>query len=272
MERALVLSGGGARGAFHVGVWKYLLEAGWKPGLICGTSVGAIVGAGIASGMGLERMINLWLKYDNSRMYRPAIDKFVFSLLAGRKFKPIADTARLRTMLLDNLNFDDLKKSPIRLIIAALNMRKSQIEYFGNEAITIDHMMAAGAVPLFFPWHRLKGTPYWDAGLMANTPIRPAIEYGAKSIIVVFLSPLGVFDQPEPRTHSQVVNLIGEQFLHGSYSTFPFDLLKTDAEIRVVAPTRMLGLRSILNFNKRKARRLISEGYECARNQLESLR
>jgi len=271
MERALVLSGGGARGAFHVGVWKYLVEIGWKPDLICGTSVGAIVGAGIASGVSLERMVRLWLTYDNPRMYRPTIDKFIFSFLARKQFRSIADTARLRTMLLENLDFDDLKKSRTRLIIAALNMQKSRIDYFGNETITIDHMMAAGAVPLFFPWHKLKGTPYWDAGLMANTPIRPAIEYGAKSIIVVFLSPLGVFDQPEPRTHRQVVNLIGEQFLYGSYSTFPFDLLKTDAEIRVVAPTRMLGLRSILNFNKKQARGLIAEGYENARDQLKSL-
>lgn len=272
MERALVLSGGGARGAFQVGVWKYLAEIGWKPDLICGTSVGAIVGAGIASGVSLERMINLWKTHDNPRMYRPTIDKFIFSFFSRKKFRSIADTTRLRRMLLENLNFEDLKKSPMRLIIAALNMRTSKVEYFGNEAITIDHMMAAGAVPLFFPWHKLKGTLYWDAGLMANTPIRPAIEYGAKSIIVVYLSPLGVFDQPEPRTHSEVINLISEQFLFGSYSTFPFDLLKTNAKIHVVAPTRMLGLRSILNFNKRQASRLISEGYENARNQLKSFK
>ena len=37
MKRALILSGGGARGAFQVGVWKYLREINWTPDLICGT-------------------------------------------------------------------------------------------------------------------------------------------------------------------------------------------------------------------------------------------
>ena len=41
MERAMILSGGGARGAFQVGVWRYLSEIGWRPELVCGSSVGA---------------------------------------------------------------------------------------------------------------------------------------------------------------------------------------------------------------------------------------
>ena len=42
MTRALILSGGGARGAFQVGVMKYLDEMGWIPDLVCGTSVGTV--------------------------------------------------------------------------------------------------------------------------------------------------------------------------------------------------------------------------------------
>ena len=44
-DRALLLSGGGARGAYEIGVWKYLCEMKWRPDLICGTSVGSVNGA-----------------------------------------------------------------------------------------------------------------------------------------------------------------------------------------------------------------------------------
>ena len=50
MKKALILSGGGARGAFQVGVWQYLREINWTPDLICGTSIGAVNAAAIGSG------------------------------------------------------------------------------------------------------------------------------------------------------------------------------------------------------------------------------
>jgi len=53
-DRALILSGGGARGAYEIGVWKRLCEMSWRPDLICGTSVGAINGAAIAAGLPLR--------------------------------------------------------------------------------------------------------------------------------------------------------------------------------------------------------------------------
>ena len=58
-DRALILSGGGTRGAYEIGVWKYLCEVKWQPDLICGTSVGAINGAGITAGLSLDDLIGL---------------------------------------------------------------------------------------------------------------------------------------------------------------------------------------------------------------------
>src|SRR5690349_20294014 len=62
----LVLSGGGARGAFQVGVWSRLREdgrsfAGADPWLVCGTSAGAINAALIASGLTPSEMLDFWL-------------------------------------------------------------------------------------------------------------------------------------------------------------------------------------------------------------------
>jgi NTE family protein len=70
MKKALILSGGGARGAFQVGVWKYLREINWTPDLICGTSIGAINAAAIGSGMPVKRLIDLWETHNRSEIYR----------------------------------------------------------------------------------------------------------------------------------------------------------------------------------------------------------
>jgi NTE family protein len=69
--RALILSGGGGRGAFHAGVYKYLMknykvnvdsshEGAWEPQIIVGTSIGAVNGAAIAQGMSADQLVNVW--------------------------------------------------------------------------------------------------------------------------------------------------------------------------------------------------------------------
>lgn len=70
--RTLVLSGGGGRGAFHAGVYKYLSETqksgvdaqhsgAWEPDVVIGTSIGAVNGAAIAQGMAAEDLERFWL-------------------------------------------------------------------------------------------------------------------------------------------------------------------------------------------------------------------
>lgn len=70
--RTLVLSGGGGRGAFHAGVYKYLMEAQkkevaehyqgiWTPDIVVGTSIGAVNGAAIVQGISPQRLEDIWL-------------------------------------------------------------------------------------------------------------------------------------------------------------------------------------------------------------------
>ena len=69
--RALILSGGGGRGAFHAGVYKYLMknhkvnvdsahEGSWDPQIVVGTSIGAVNGAAIAQGMSADQLVEVW--------------------------------------------------------------------------------------------------------------------------------------------------------------------------------------------------------------------
>src|SRR5262245_33545095 len=69
--RALILSGGGGRGAFHAGVYQYLMAENkenvdgshsgpWKPSIVVGTSIGAVNGAAIAQGMTAGELVDVW--------------------------------------------------------------------------------------------------------------------------------------------------------------------------------------------------------------------
>lgn len=58
--RGLVLSGGGGRGAFHAGVYRYLSEQGWEPDVVVGTSIGAVNGAAITQGISAEELVTIW--------------------------------------------------------------------------------------------------------------------------------------------------------------------------------------------------------------------
>ena len=275
MKKALILSGGGARGAFQVGVWKYLREINWTPDLICGTSIGAINAAAIGSGMSVERLADLWKTHNRSEIYRLKTLHFLKSTLRGKPLKSVLDTAPLRAMLTRNLNLEALRQSPIEIIISAVHLATGRLHLYNQAVIEIDHLMASSAMPILFPWQPIGGELHWDGGLMANSPLFIALEKKIEEIIVVLLSPVGQRPLPPPASLREGLERVFEHFLIGSYqTTMPVFNGQEGAgthpqpKISVVAPTHMLGFASLLNFSARQVKRLISAGYHNARRQL----
>lgn len=278
MKRALILAGGGARGAFQAGVLQYLEEIGWKPDMLCGNSVGAVNAVALGSGISAADLGRLWKRFNRKRIFKLTSQKFIMSFLSGRKFHPLMDTGPLRAILGEYIDTEALKKNRTKIIITAVNMLTSEVKYFDNSVITVNHVMASGAMPMLFPCQFIDGEPYWDGCVTANVPIMPALESGAKEILVVLLSPVGAFRTGLPRTHAQAGELILEQFMIGSYMTLTSNYTKTqrsdcrftDSEIKVIAPRNMLGLGSLLNFSEKQSVKLIQEGYTAAKEQLGS--
>src|SRR6266542_4084209 len=78
-KKALVLSGGGGRGAYHIGVIEALVERGWMedgkgPDIIAGTSIGAINAAAIASGLTVAQLKSYWLAMHTEDVHRLSND------------------------------------------------------------------------------------------------------------------------------------------------------------------------------------------------------
>jgi NTE family protein len=292
MKKALVLSGGGARGAFQVGVWKYLQEIDWTPDLICGTSIGAVNAAAIGSGMSVERLIHVWRSHNRSEIYRLKGLQFLKSMRRGTPLKSVLDTAPLRALLTRHLNLEALRRSPIEVVISAVHLATGRLHLYNQDVIEIDHLMASSAMPILFPWQSIHGEPFWDGGVMANSPLFLALERKMEEIIVVLLSPVGHRSLTPPATLREGLELLLEHFLMGSCQTIMplFNASPADArddewpsslpfahhftkrplrpKISVIAPTQMLGLSSLLNFSARQVNRLIHAGYHNARHQL----
>ncbi|GBF49344.1 alpha/beta hydrolase [Leptospira ryugenii] len=282
----MVLSGGGARGAYQAGVFRALEERKWKPDIICGTSVGAINACAIGSGMKSQELINLWLDLNQGKVMRYSLNR-IFTELFRKSYAPLADTTPLRKLLEQKLDFTKLNHSEIRVIISAVNILSAELEFFRNPDLKKEHILASSAIPLFFPWSLVNGTPYWDGGVMANTPILPAITEGAEEILVILLSPVGRDTRMLlPKNKTEALERLYELYLLGSYKNIEqgiefqkelsqpksaieyflrsFQIKFENIKIKTIAPREFLGLGSFLNFKKEQARDLIARGYQDA--------
>lgn len=291
-KKALILSGGGARGAYHAGVWKYLAEQNWVPDIICGSSSGALNAIAIGCGLTSKELIHLWESIQQDNIFNISILKQITNFFCHRGFYPLSDSKSLKKIFTDSLSLKKLKKSKFEIVISAVHVLNSRLRFFHNQEIRLEHIMASCAIPIMFPWSYVDGEPYWDGGVMANTPLLPAIQSGANEIIVVLQSPVGGAKMPEPTGKFRALERLFEQMLIGSYESFLSHMEwdykncesnerhshtfnagngKEKIKILTVSPENMLGFPSILRFTKKQAAYLINEGYNTAQAQLTSL-
>ncbi|RMD51310.1 MAG: patatin-like phospholipase family protein [Candidatus Thermofonsia bacterium] len=195
-KRALVLSGGGGRGAYHVGVLRFLEEHDWLPDVVVGTSIGAVNGAAIASGHNAYSLWALW-----QRLRTNDVQKANLNPLEGTY---LLDTAPLRETLQKEgwVNFDRINSedAAVHLRITATEVNSGHLHVFGNspdvfpsrleiEPIELDHIIASCSIPVVYPATQLHEHLYWDGATVANTPLGPAIDAGAEEIVVVIMTP-----------------------------------------------------------------------------------
>ena len=198
-QRALVLSGGGGRGAYHIGVLAFLERHDWTPDIVVGTSIGAVNGAALASGHNSHSLWALW-----QRLRTKDVQNQNWSILEPSEWDHLLDTAPLRETLIREKWLDleriNAAEPRIHLRITAIETDSGRLRVFGNSAdlfpgrtehieLTVDHIIASCSIPVVYPPTTLQGVRYWDGGTVANTPLGPAIDAGAEDIIVVIMTP-----------------------------------------------------------------------------------
>jgi NTE family protein len=235
-QKVLVLQGGGAMGAYQAGAYEALAVAGLEPGWVSGISIGAINGAIIAGNppeQRVKRLRQFWEMASSRLTMAPPItdglSRKVFSEASAALvatmgvpgffdpripppiFQPPGsdaaisyyDTSPLRATLLELVDFDLLNSAAVRFSIGAVEVQSGNMRYFdtARETIRPEHVMASGALPPGFPPILIDGEPYWDGGLVSNTPLQYVLDGdGPRQDMCVFQIDLFSAKGPLPET------------------------------------------------------------------------
>jgi NTE family protein len=101
----------------------------------------------------------------------------------------VYNTTPLRETLVELVDFDLLNSGAVRLSIGAVQVLTGNMQYFDTRSHPIgpEHVMASGALPPGFPPVEIEGEPYWDGGLVSNTPLQHVLEHsGPREDMCIF--------------------------------------------------------------------------------------
>lgn len=198
-KTALILSGGGSRGAYEIGVWKALKALRIQVDMVMGTSVGAINGAMVAQN-DLELAEKLWLQLDTSMIFdigeneSPTEEALVYAreiILHGG-----AGSSGLSDILHKYINEENLRKSGINYGLVTTEFPSfNECRLYKNdipEGRIIDYIMASASCFPAVKKYIIEGKSFIDGGYCDNLPVAMALEQKADRIIAVDLQAVGV--------------------------------------------------------------------------------
>lgn len=210
-ETALVLGGGGAKGAYEVGAIAALDELGIKAGSVFGTSVGALHAAMYAQGS-MDAAAELW---DNIRLSDVVSEESLaiaddaenifdhpeklLEFITRYAQKKGVDVSPLMDILHKLIDEDKIRRSGVHLGIVttrfpSLAMVEKRLEEMETGSL-IDWLMASASCFPIFPMKQVGGDRYIDGGFCDNTPVEMAVRSGARDIVAI--------DIGKHRSHTQ---------------------------------------------------------------------
>lgn len=241
----VVLSGGSIKGSAHVGFLERLSEIGVKPGVIAGSSAGALIGAFYAAGKSFEEMLEFlsgtpMFTYNSFNPLKPGIfnsDKYesVF-----REFLP--DT------------FEDLE---IPLIICATNAETGKASYFSKGDL-IKPLLASCAIPVIFAPVEIDGMLHIDGGVLDNFPVEQ-VEDRCNIILGSYLGATGPVSRKDVNSKLKISYRTSELHMNAAVA---HKLIKTDI-------TLSYPLQEFSYFDQKKIKEIYKVGYEFALKNID---
>ena len=248
MKRAVVLSGGGTKGAYEIGVWRALRELSVDYQIVTGTSIGSINGAMMAAG-DYEKCETMWhemtmgdLMSETRTTARTlkqfftgdifATDIFGTTLVAGG-----VDNSPFKAFIEKNVDEDKIRNSDCDYGLVTVRITDRKPFCLAKKDIPTgqlrDYVIASSSVYPVFPMHMIGDDYYIDGMYHDNLPIDLAASMGAGEFVVVDL-------HMEPQ--------------HPSYANRPY--------VTYITPSEDLG--GILEFDKARIEKNIAMGYRDA--------
>ena len=261
-EYGIVLEGGGAKGAYQIGAWKALREAGIRIKGIAGASVGSLNGALICMD-DLEKAEEIWKNIEYSRVMD--VSDETIKALKRKDFKAL----NMQEILNSGVQFikdGGFDVTPLKNLIAEVvgdesRIRESDRELFAvtysvsehrelavdvrkGEEGSVKDMLLASAYFMAFKNEKLGGKRYRDGGGLNNGPLGVLLDKGYEDIIVIRIYGWG-FDSEKVTKIPEGVNVYH------------------------IAPRQDLG--GILEFDKKQSRKNMTLGYYDAKRFLYGL-
>ncbi|MBB6481007.1 patatin-like phospholipase family protein [Spirochaeta isovalerica] len=208
----LVLSGGGAKGIYHIGAWRALRELGVEVEAFIGNSIGAIIAGFLAQGneedlyfIGDNITVDFLIKIPEELTENGELKMNLKNIPSMREFYRDAihggglDTTPLRKLLDSSIDEEKIRTGGKDLGVVTFNISELKAkEVFVEEmepGTLVDYLMASSAFPGF---HNpvIRGKKYIDGGVYDNIPYRLARARGYRKIITIDISGMGVNKRP----------------------------------------------------------------------------
>ena len=266
MKVGLVLSGGGGKGAYELGVWKAIRELEVEKYItaVSGTSIGAM-NAMLFAQKDYEKALEMWkevtleklLPINNRELIKKGVTLAIGSktLEAIRKHMPkLLEQGNVpKDGAIDIINkymdMEKLKSLGVSCYVACTEISEFKAEYFKindyDEETAIDMIIASSSIPMIYESAEVLGKKYIDGGLVDNTPIKPLYDAGCDIIIAVLLS--------------KEVKIERDKFPNTKIIT----IIPSEIENKIFD--------GLLNLEDEAKNRRIDTGYEDAKNLLEPI-
>jgi NTE family protein len=287
-QLALVMSGGGARAAYQVGMLRWLARR--HPDIhvpiLTGVSAGAINAAFLASQVdtfstGVERLTKLWSRLTADHVFRvdsvslaKNVMRLGLKLVSGGAAAAPRAHAAVDTTPLEALLQGILASSPEGLPGIAENLKRKSLRAVAitassyttgqsitwvegsdiplwerahrksvNTRITVGHVMASTALPIFFPAIEVDGQWYGDGGIRLTAPLSPAVHLGADRILAIstrYARSRAEADRPSSNGYPQPAQIVGSLFNAVFLDLFDADALtleRVNKAMEILPPT-----------------------------------
>lgn len=243
-EYGLVLEGGGAKGAFQIGAWKALREAGVKIRGVAGVSVGALNGALICMDE-MEKAEEIWkdLSFDMVIDTGTDLKEGIFQLIRDKG----VDITPLKKLIHDTVDEDKIRRSDCDLYATTFSLSDKKLLNVDvktmPEGEIEDILLASSYLPVF-KMEKLGGKLYTDGGGFNNVPLDVLVEREYKDIIVIRIYGIGLDRERKVK-------------------------VPEDTNVYHIAPREDLG--GVLEFDKKRSRKNMVLGYLEAQRLLYGL-
>ena len=290
--RALVISGGGSKGAFAGGVAQYLMqEAGHRYDLFIGTSTGSLLISHLALGK-IDKIKDIYSSVNQKSIFNicPFVVKRKYGSdiismnhwnilrnLANGK-KTFGESENLRQLIRSSLTveeFEILKAGPINVVVTVSNLSLSQVEYKSINDCTYDEFcdwiwISSNYTP-FMSLVRKNGCEYADGGLGSLVPIEEAIHLGATEIdVVVLRTEVSYYNRMPSRNPFELltgmVEFILDRIENQNIRVGKLVATQNKAIINLYYTPTVLTTNSLI-FNKEKMTLWWKKGYLYAKNK-----